>query len=161
MRWVITVKEKHDGQKKAVKARLVARGFQEPEKPTSDSPTALRESLKMFLSVTAMNDFKLRALDIRAAFLQAEPLKREIFIQPPKDVANDGKIWRLLKPIYGLDEANRRFWLTVKKILKEEDMAPLTGDEAFYFKRNENGLIGCLLTHVDDFLIAGTDDFVV
>ena len=28
-RWVITEKEKHDGQKSQIKARLVARGFQE------------------------------------------------------------------------------------------------------------------------------------
>ena len=28
-RWVVTQKEKHDGQKQACKARLVARGFQE------------------------------------------------------------------------------------------------------------------------------------
>ena len=28
-RWVMTEKEKHDGQKLQIKARLVARGFQE------------------------------------------------------------------------------------------------------------------------------------
>ena len=33
MRWVITQKEKHDGQKESFKARLVARGFQENTKP--------------------------------------------------------------------------------------------------------------------------------
>ena len=43
--WVITQKEKHDGQKTQVKARLVARGFQEVEKPQSDSPMVARESL--------------------------------------------------------------------------------------------------------------------
>ena len=31
-RWVITRKEAHDGQKMQIKARLVARGFQEVEK---------------------------------------------------------------------------------------------------------------------------------
>ena len=32
-RWVITSKEKHNGQKKQTKARIVARGFQEIMKP--------------------------------------------------------------------------------------------------------------------------------
>ena len=32
-RWVITKKESHDGQKTDYKARIVARGFQEEEKP--------------------------------------------------------------------------------------------------------------------------------
>ena len=38
-RWVVTSKEKHDGQKKNTKARLVAHGFQETIKPQSDSLT--------------------------------------------------------------------------------------------------------------------------
>lgn len=50
-RWVITKKEKHDGQKTDYKARLVARGFQEECKPQADSPTAMKESIKIFLAV--------------------------------------------------------------------------------------------------------------
>ena len=45
-RWVVTQKEKADGQKSQVKGRIVAKGYQEGEKPQSDSPTLLRESLK-------------------------------------------------------------------------------------------------------------------
>ena len=93
MRWVVTQKEKQDGQKKPVKARLVARGFQESMKPQSDSPTLLRESLKLFMAITANNDFMIRAIDIRAAFLQSEPLKKDIFILPPKVIYKDGRIW--------------------------------------------------------------------
>ena len=102
----------------------------------------------------------MRAIDIQAAFLQAEPLKREVFIQPPKDISQEGKIWRLLKPIYGLDDASRRFWLTVKRIFKEEGMSNLTGDEAFYHKREGESLIGIVLTHLDDFLVSGTAQFI-
>ena len=32
-RWIVSQKEKHDGQKQKYKARLVARGFQEREQP--------------------------------------------------------------------------------------------------------------------------------
>ena len=140
-----------NGQKESFKARLVARGFQENTKPQSDSPTAMRESFKLFLAITANSSFQMRAIDIRAAFLQAEPLKREVIIQPPKDLSKEGKIWRLLKPIYGLDDASRRFWLTVKRIIKEECMSNLTGDEAFYDEREGEYLIGTFLTHVYDF----------
>ena len=42
-RWVVTEKEKHDGQKQKTKARLVARVFQETLKPQSDSPTVSKE----------------------------------------------------------------------------------------------------------------------
>ena len=68
-RWVINRKEKADGQKQKVKGRLVAKGFQEKESPQSDSPTMLRESMKMFIMVAANENFELRKIDIMAAFL--------------------------------------------------------------------------------------------
>ena len=43
-KWVMTAKEKHDGHKQKIKARLVAFGFQETMRPKSDSP---KESFKM------------------------------------------------------------------------------------------------------------------
>ena len=77
-------------------------GLQEKEAPQSDSPTMLRESMKLFFSVAATEDFKLRNMDIRAAFLQAKELDRDIFLMPSKDVRKEGYIWKLKKPIYGL-----------------------------------------------------------
>ena len=82
-RWVITKKEKSDGQKCKYKGRLVARGFQEKDSPQSDSPTMRRESLKLFFALAANQSFSLRSIDIRAAFLQAKNLEREIFLKPP------------------------------------------------------------------------------
>ena len=58
-RWIVTKKEKHDGQKQMYKARLVARGFQEKEQPQSDSPTAAKESFKLLMALAANNGFKL------------------------------------------------------------------------------------------------------
>merc|ERR1711905_65956 len=81
-RWVITKKEKSDGQKCDYKGRLVARGFQEKSSPQSDSPTMRRESLKLFFALAANQSFGLRSIDIRAAFLQAKDLERDIFLKP-------------------------------------------------------------------------------
>ena len=41
-RWIVTKKEKHDGQKHQYKARLVARGFQEREQPQAEAPTVAK-----------------------------------------------------------------------------------------------------------------------
>merc|ERR1712115_455340 len=49
-RWMVTEKQKHDGQKHAYKARLVAKGFQEIDQPQSDSPTAAKESFKLLMA---------------------------------------------------------------------------------------------------------------
>merc|ERR1712090_91797 len=119
MGWVITRKEKEDGQKTQYKGRLVAKGFQEKSSPQADSPTMRRESLKLFFALAANQDFNLRSIDIRAAFLQAKNLEREIFLLPPKDVQKEGIIWRLKKPLYGLNDASRKFWLKVKEVFKK------------------------------------------
>ena len=39
-------------------------------------------------------------------------------------------------------------------------MKTLPGDEAFYYKNIDGILIGMIITHVDDFQIAGTEDFI-
>ena len=49
----ITKKEGNNGQKTKVKARLVARGFQELDKEQSDSPTVQRETLRLFLAAAS------------------------------------------------------------------------------------------------------------
>ena len=159
-RWVITEKERQDGQKAQIKARLVARGFQEIEKPKSDSPTALRESFKTFIAVSANEEFELRSIDISAAFLQAEKLERDVFVDPPKDVKKEGVIWRMKKPMYGLDDAGRKFWLKVDKIFKTIGMKTLHGDNAFYYMHNGKSLIGMVLCHVDNFSVSGKKEFV-
>ena len=83
------VKEKHDCQK-----------------GQSDSPTVSKESFKMLMAVAANENFKLASVDIRAAFLQSKTLDRDIFMLPPPDIRKPGVIWRLKKPLYGLDDAS-------------------------------------------------------
>ena len=118
-KWVVTSKEKHDGQKQETKARLVARGFQDTMKPQPDSPTVSKESFKMLMAVAANDNFKLASVDIRAAFLQSRTLDRDVFMLPPPDIRKQGVIWRLKKPLYGLDDTSQKFWLKVKELLKK------------------------------------------
>ena len=42
-------------------------------------------------------------LDIRVAFLQAKILDREVYMKLPEDQRVDGYVWKLKKPLYGLD----------------------------------------------------------
>ena len=88
----------------------------------------------MFFSVAANEDFELRKMDIRAAFLQVKQLKREVFAAT-KDIKREGYIWNLKKPLYRLNDASRKFWLGVKTTFKENGMRKLDGIEAVYYMK--------------------------
>ena len=155
------MKTKQDGQKREVKGRLVARGFQEVVSPQSDSPTGLRESSKLFYEVAANEGFRLWSMDIRAAFLQSNKLDRDVFVEPPADIKKQGIVWKLVKSLYGFKDASCKFWLRMKEILKEQGLCTIKGYEAFYYKSKVDGsLEGIVITHMDNFLLAGTLEFL-
>ena len=80
-------------------------------KPQLDSPTAAKESFKLLMALSANFHFKLGLVDICAAFLQSKVLDRDVYVEPPSDIKKQGVIWKLRKPLYGLDDASRKFWL--------------------------------------------------
>ena len=139
---------------------MVAKGFQEIDQPQSDSPTAAKESFKLLMALAANQNFKVVSMDIRAVFLQAKKLDREVFVRPPDDIKKEGIIWKLLKPLYGLDDASRKFCLKVKETFMELGLKTLPGDDAFYYENRNGKLMGLNLSHVDDFTIAGNEEFV-
>ena len=91
---------------------------------------------------------------------QSKSLDRDVFVKPPEDIRKPGIVWRLKKPLYGLDDASRKFWLCVKEVLTDLGMKVMVGDEAFYYLREGDRLTGAIITHVDDFSLAGDDSFI-
>ena len=77
---------------------------------------AAKKSFKLLMALAVNNDFKVISMDIRAAFLQAKKLDREVYVRPPDDIKKEGKIWKLLKPLYRLDDTRRKFWLNVREL---------------------------------------------
>ena len=60
------------------------------------------------------------------------------------------------KPLYGLNNGSRKFLLRVKELFKGLGLQRLEGDEAVYYKKDENReLEGMVSTCVDDFDLAG------
>ena len=80
---------------------------------------------------------------------------------PPKDIRKEGYVWKLKKPLYGLNDASRKFWLRVKELFAALGLQRLEGDEAVYYRKDKDGeLEGMVSTCVDDFDLAGTKSFV-
>lgn len=157
--WVCT--EKMKGGKLVLKARLVARGFEEDKSQLrTDSPTCSKESLRMLLCILAAKRWKLCSIDIKSAYLQGNDISRDIYLQPPK-CANTTKLWKLNKTPYGLVDAGRQWYIRVVKEFTALGAHQAKCDRAVFIWSNpdNDGPCGILTSHVDDFLYGGNSQF--
>ena len=158
--WIIT--EKLYGDVLGAKARIVVHGNQErtEEQIMSDSPTVSKSMLRLQFAIAAQMGWECVMADITSAFLQSDTIERELYVQPPKDVVEPGVIWRLKKPMYGLEDASLQWYKTLSNKLIELGCVRLTTDPATFYWRNEKDQLGGIASwHVDDMIACGEDGF--
>ena len=90
--------------------------------------------------------------------MQGKPIERDVFIKPPKE-ANTNKLWKLNTTVYGLCDAPREWYLSVKKELLATGCLKRRYDDALFYWHKENTLQGILSALVDDFCWAATKLF--
>jgi hypothetical protein len=142
------------------KARLAARGFEDHEVKNlqTDSPTCSKETIRIAIALMASKEWSCRTLDVKTAFLQGNPLEREVFLIPPKE-AHTENIWKLNKAVYSLNEASRYWYSRVNDELLKLGMARSCYDEALFYWMYKGKCNGILAVHVDDFIFGGTQKF--
>ena len=158
--WVLWMKQKPDGEEE-VRARLVARGYEEECEVPSDSPTIDQVNIKILLALCAANRWTPKTSDVKSAFLQGRQLDRLVTMKPPRE-AGLGKdsLWELEVALYGLDDASLQFYLKCKDIFLNLGLTQSKMDPALFYRLDEEGqLDGALETHVDDFLHGGSESF--
>ena len=151
--WVLTKKGSE------IRARLVARGFEEEDEVKKDSPTVNKSSLRLMLTISSLKGWEINMTDIKSAFLQGSQLDRDVFIKPPKEAEMEGKLWKLNKCLYGLRDASRQWYLEVENKLISLGFRQNRMDSGLFFLRKNQVLIGVFALHVDDFLHAGNTEF--
>ena len=156
-RWVCT--ERLKAGKKELKARLCARGCEDVEDVPTDSPTCERDNVRLLLTIAVSHGWSLHSIDIKSAYLQGEPLDRDIYLVPPKEAKTDS-LWKLNRCVYGINDAGKRWYNQFKHELVGLGASVSKLDQAVFFARNAGGgLEGVMVVHVDDTLWAGTDRF--
>ena len=144
-RWVFALKS--DGQRKS---QFVAKGFTQVfriDYENTFSPVARFETLRLLLSLAALHDWEIKALDVKTAFLFGE-LDEEIYMEQPEGFVVKGKekkVCQLGKAIYGLKQAALQMGFTCCK-----------SDPGTYFKI-VGGEIIILLIYVNDALFMGSN----
>ncbi|CAE7449626.1 RE1 [Symbiodinium natans] len=137
-RWVLTVKVDKNGFFSKFKARWVCRGFQDKNAwdQQTDSPTATRYGFRLVCQCAANNFWDLFHLDLKTAFLQGEHYNlqhRSVIVQLPPDIGlPPWMVGLCLRPVYGLNDAPRRWWNRLDKFLRTIGLQPTRADRCTY-----------------------------
>ena len=151
-RWVLV--EKMIKGSIRVKARLCARGFEESIQVQTDSPTGNKENLRLLIALAASQGWEIKTVDFSNAYLQGEKLKREVYMEPPPEAKKPGKIWRLLKSVYGMNDAGRQWFFRVRSAMLDMGWQQGRLDNCLFFLHREGQLVGIVILWVDDFFFS-------
>ena len=125
-----------------------------------DSPTCSRQGLRLVLTTASSMDWEINSMDISAAFLQGNELTRPVFIQPPPELHEEGKIWKLKRCLYGLSDAPREWYNRLSMELKNlGGIISLYDKSMFIWHNKAKELEGLISIHVDDFEYCGTSQW--
>lgn len=116
---------------------------------------------RLVLAVVAQNDWEVNSMDIKTAFLQGEPIDRDVFIRPPKEASCNGTVvWKLKKCVYGVNDASLRWYKRVKSVMKISGANVSKVDPAVFYWCSDSGEVYCILAcHVDHFVWGGSSQF--
>ena len=139
------------------KARLVAGGH------TTDAPSTLtyssvvsRDSVRIALTIAALNDLKVLGCDIQNAYISA-PCREKIYTVAGKEFGSDeGKVMVIVRALYGLKSSGAAFRAMLADTLWNLDYRPSLADPDVWLKPAVKGsgfkYYDMVLTYVDDVI---------
>jgi len=159
-KWVYKLKRHLDGTIERYKARLVARGFSQRagiDYGETFSPVVRLDTVRILLSVAAVEDLDIMHFDVKTAFLHGQ-LEEDIFMQQPEGfVKGKGMVCKLKKSLYGLKQASRSWNKTFTDFLLKFDLKPLKKDSCVFVRHGAGTKSGStaliVALYVDDGLV--------
>ena len=152
-KWVLHIKRDKDGRISRFKGRLVAKGFTQifgQDFTFTFAPVARWDSIRTILCIATINDFELRHVGVKNAYLNA-PLEEEIYLIAPEGCG--AKYWRLRKGLYGLRQAGRQWYLHLHQTYSSLGFTRCQSDWSVYIRKSPSALT-ISATSVDDLLLA-------
>ncbi|GJT99370.1 zinc finger, CCHC-type containing protein [Tanacetum coccineum] len=160
LKWVYKTKRDAGGKIIKYKARLVAKGYVQEQGIDFDevfAPVARIETVRLILALAAYHGWQVHHLDVKSAFLHGE-LKEEVYVTQPEGFVqqgNSGKVYKLIKALYGLRQAPRAWNVKLDQTLKSLDFKKCNLEQAVYTKRSKTSTL-IVGVYVDDLIITGT-----
>nr|GEX07819.1 retrovirus-related Pol polyprotein from transposon TNT 1-94 [Tanacetum cinerariifolium] len=142
---VVAMKEKvKDGisgvESNWYKARYVVRGFDQREGIDFNevfSPVVRHTSIRVLLSIVALQDLKLEQLDVKTTFLHGH-LEEEIYVEQPegfKVPEKEDHVCRLKKSLYGLKQSPRQWYKRFDSFMIGHGYDRCSYDECVYLRK--------------------------
>uniref|UniRef100_A0A0A9XG27 Retrovirus-related Pol polyprotein from transposon TNT 1-94 n=2 Tax=Lygus hesperus TaxID=30085 RepID=A0A0A9XG27_LYGHE len=146
-RWVFRTKD--DG---TPKARLVARGYQEPQDEYQEwtyAPVCRMSTVRLLISFAVQYDWPIRQIDVPSAFLNGF-VDGEVYIKTPEGVNSTSRFMKLNRALYGLRRSPKCWNVRFNQIVEQLGLRRSTFDYCLYC-----GERLFLVLWVDDALITG------
>jgi hypothetical protein len=114
------------------------------------------DTLRAILALVLLKKLKLQQMDVKGAYLNGI-LKEKIYMQQPEGCDDrTGWICRLIKMLYGLQQAGREWNKQVDDKLRKRGYSPLLSDPCIYVRWNGNEF--AIMIWVDDMLLFALSD---
>jgi hypothetical protein len=155
---VLDYKPGYKGVKPRYKARLVACGYAQlfgVDYLDTYAPVVKHHSIKLVLAIVALKNLDMMQIDIKTAFLNGDLLE-ELYMEQPEGFVVAGKegcLCRLLKPIYGLKQAARCWYLKFNDAIILLGFVKCLHDTCVYYRFTAAGEYTIMVIYVDDGLI--------
>nr|GEU96833.1 putative ribonuclease H-like domain-containing protein [Tanacetum cinerariifolium] len=125
--------------------------------PKGKKAIARIKAIRLFLAYASFMGFMVYHMDVKSDFLY-ERIKEEVYVcQPPgfKDPDHPGKVYKVVKALYGLHQAPRAWYDTLAKYLSGNGFHRGKTDQTLFIKRQKGDI---LLVHVyvDDIIFGST-----
>ena len=116
------------------------------------------KSIRIILAIAAHFDYEIWQMDVKTAFLNGI-LTEDVYMMQPEgfvDPNNAGKVCKLQKSIYGLNQASRSWNIRFDEVVKEFGFIKNEQEPCVYKKESGRALV-FLILYVDDILLIGND----
>ncbi|XP_016186272.1 uncharacterized protein LOC107627980 [Arachis ipaensis] len=114
-------------------------------------------SLRIVLSIAAVQNWHLHQLDVNTAFLHGDLSEKVYMKHPPVlNVSSPNMVCRLDRSLYGLKQASRQWNSKLCDALRAIGFQQSRNDYSLFTKDSKGGFT-VILVYVDDLIVTGTD----
>jgi hypothetical protein len=120
------------------------------------TPVARMESVRL-LVLAAQEGWRVHHMDVKSAFLNGD-LKEEVYVRQPAGftiAGQEGKVLRLRKALYDLQQAPRAWNSKLDDTLKQMDFVQSEREHAMYRRSHDDDIL-LVGVYVDDLVITGS-----